>query len=522
MASRSERQPLKPAALIAFLALAGLLSPVAVPAAGAASGDVSGAVSFSVTDRRPDVPTGLTTRVSVATPAGETTPTQLSRLQVTLPDGVQFGAQARTAGGDFRLCDAGAFAVGGTLAAQCPPDSAIGLATITSAGETLTGSIYAGSVSSGGLPSIYVEASEGGSAAPGVVRMKLAGALAIGGDGRPGIVFDQIPAPPFSSLELSLTGGDSALFVTPRACNAYAGVATLTGALTGASIATSSTISVDQDCGARGFAPGVEVASDSPIAEAYAPSAAAVSRADRSPRIRSARIDAPSGLLANIGGMPECGLVGDAAIGCAPSTRIGTGSLVVGLGGQPRTMSGPVYLTPRAPGAVAGAHLVVPVRLGEVSLGDLVVPVRIDLRPTDAGIGLSFDLPDRFRGVDLAIRRAELRFDAPGFTVNPSACAPLGYSAGISSDTGAVAFPTGQLSYSRCDALPFAPTLQATLTGETGPGGHPNVNVALNARGGDSNLKTATVVLPDGIAADLANLKNACPIESFNAVTCSA
>ena len=510
-------------------ALASLGAPGSAAAAasgaptGRAAGDVSGSITFAGTERRPDVPTGLTARVTVDQQPGESGPTQLRRVEVTLPTGIELGAQARTASGDLQLCDAAAFGVHGTLPAACPAGSAIGRVEIVAPSQPrpLTGTVFAGGAPAGALPSVYVDASLDGSADPLAPRVKLAGSLSVGGDGRLSLVFDEIPAPPFSSLQLDLSGGDGALLTTPRACAAYAGLATLTAA-TGASTAAASAITIDQDCALPGFAPAFEVGVATPRVEAIATTAFSVSRPDRSPRLATVRAALPSGFLAHIGSVPECQATGPAAAGCLGDTRIASVEVLAGIGGAPRAMRGAVYLTPREPGAVAGAHLVIRVRAGDLDLGDLVVPARIDLRPTDAGLTITFDVPDRFGGIELATRRIAVAIDRPGFAVNPSSCGPLGYSAAITSDTGASAAPTGQITYEGCDALPFAPTLQAALTGETQPLGHPNVSVALNAREGDANLRSANVVLPEGIAADPDNVKDACPREAFEAVACSA
>ena len=491
--------------------------------AGRAAGDVSGSVTFGLTERRPDVPTGLSARVTVDQQAGESGPTQLRRVAVTLPTGIQLGAQGRTASGDLQLCDPGAFSVHGTLAAGCPAGSAIGNVEVVAPSQPrpLTGTVYAGAATPGGLPSVYVDAALDGSSDPLAPRVKLAGNLSVGGDGRLSMVFDEIPAPPFSSLQINLAGGDGALLVTPRACASYAGLATLTAA-TGASTAAAAAVTIDTDCALPGFSAAMEVGSASRQVEASTTTAFTVARPDRSPRLAGVRLALPSGFLANIGSVPECGLTGAAAAGCPADTRIATVEATVGVGGTPRSVGGAVYLTPRQPGAVAGAHLVVRVRAGDLDLGDLVVPARIDLRPTDAGLTISFDVPNQHAGLDLSVRRVAVAVDRPDFAVNPSSCGPLQFSATVTADTGQSTVAGGQATYDGCDSLPFAPTLQATLTGETQPLGHPNVSVSLNARAGDANLRAATVVLPEGIAADPANIKNACPLPSFEAVICSA
>jgi hypothetical protein len=369
---------------------------------------------------------------------------------------------------------------------------------------------------------VYVEASLGGSTAPDAPRVKVAGGLSVGADGRLGIVFDEVPAPPFSEFDLSLAGGDQALLDMPRNCGAYAGLVTLTSANTGASYSAASAITVDQDCGRPAFSPSVAVTSDNAQAGSFATANFGVSRPDRSPRLKSVNFSLPAGLLADIGSVPECGLTGDAAAACGGDTRVATIDATVGLGGAPRTISGSVFITPRAAGAVAGIQVVFHVRAGDLDLGNLVLAGRVDLRPTDAGLNVSFDVPQSHHGLSLDTRGVVVHIDRPSFALNPSSCNLLGYSAQVTADTGESANPQGVIAFTGCEGMPFAPTLQATLTGETQPLGHPNVSVALNARAGDSNLSAATVTLPRGIVADPNNLKNICPLDQFNAVVCSA
>ncbi|MDQ8043879.1 MAG: hypothetical protein AAGC46_00105 [Solirubrobacteraceae bacterium] len=502
---------------------------VPTPAAAAqsrAAGDVSGTVSFDTSERRPDVPSGLSADVTVDPGPDGVTPASLSRLQVAFPDGVVLGAHARSASGELSLCSPAAFAESSAQASGCSSATAVGQVhvTVPSAGGVLSGTVYAGAPASvGDLPALFVEAAAGGSTAPGAARVKLVASLVSGGDGRLNAVFDHLPGAPFSDLDLDLgEGGPLTLVETPPACGAYAGVATLTSAVTGNAFSSASTITINQDCSRPAFNASVGLAAATRAAGAVGATAVGVGREDRTPRMRSVLLSGPSGLLADIGGTPECPYSGDAAVSCGAETRIAGMTLTVGDGSAPHAVTANVYLTPRAPGAVAGGSAVFDLRIGDLDLGTLVVPIRFDLRPTDAGINVSFDLPASYHGMSLDVRNAALTFDRPGFTLNPSSCGPLGYSATVVSENGAVATPGGQATYDGCDTMPFAPTLSATLTGETQPLGHPNVSIALNARAGDSNLRGATVTLPRGIAVDLKNITNICPMDQFNAVICSA
>lgn len=508
-------------------ALCAATGALLVPAGASA---ISGSVAFSGIDPRPSVPTGLTARVDVDAVAGNPGASQLRRLQVTLPQGLELGTHMSTGGGGLQFCSAGAFAVHGTLPSSCPATTAIGAATVVAPSiptpgpaRPLRGEVYLGAPPSpGDLPSLYLEAALDGSRLPGDPRFKMAATLSVDADHRLSAVFDEVPSPPFSSLQFTLAGGDRAILGTPAACGTYAGFATLTSAATADTHASAAPITIDQDCATPPFAPSIGLASSTSQAGAAATSAFSVSREDRSPRLGIVRFALPPGLLADIGSVPECALTDSAAAGCPPDSRIASVEAVAGLGPNPRRWTGAVYVTPRQPGAVAGAHLVLRASTGDLDLGDLVVAARIDLRPTDAGLDVTFPVPTRFRGVGLNVRSVAVAVDRGAFAVNPTSCGPLGFSAVLTSEHGQTVGRDGAIGYTGCGALPFAPTLQATLTGETGPLGHPNVSVALSARPGDSNLRGATVTLPRGIAADLTNVQNACPREMFEAVACSA
>ncbi len=137
------------------------------------------------------------------------------------------------------------------------------------------------------------------------------------------------------------------------------------------------------------------------------------------------------------------------------------------------------------------------------------------LRPTDAGLVLDLQFPQVFRrrwpppaGSVARDRPRRLRRE----THRPA-------SAAVQRHRHRRRWHLGRVH--RRDLQPglhgtaVAPTLTASLSGETGPLGHPSSPWGLNARAGDSNLQASTVTLPRGIAADPANIQNACPEAVF-------
>ncbi len=219
--------------------------------------------------------------------------------------------------------------------------------------------------------------------------------------------------------------------------------------------------------------------------------------------------------------MTECPKAAAATGNCPESSRIGTVQSQAGGGAAPLTLGGKMFLVERDEGAVAGAVIVVRAKIGELDLGDVVVPARIDLRPTDAGLTLSTSAPLRFKGLALNLRSIVVNLDKENFPLNPTSCGPLTANASLTGDGGQTAAVSSVVSYTGCAALPFQPSFDAKLSGETKPNGHPQVDVTMVPRPGDSNLKSAKVVLPAGVSTDPKNLKNICPQADFFNGTCA-
>ncbi len=71
-----------------------------------------------------------------------------------------------------------------------------------------------------------------------------------------------------------------------------------------------------------------------------------------------------------------------------------------------------------------------------------------------------------------------------------------------------------------CENLQFAPTFSAAISGETQPGGHPQLDVKITSPADNEDLGAVKVTLPAGIATDLSRIQNACPQATFQANAC--
>jgi hypothetical protein len=481
-------------------------------------------VEISDLDPRAGVPTGVTIdlRVPQDRTAGGLRSALLRDAEITLPDGLEVGAQV--ASGGLRLCTAAQLQRESLAPAACPEQSAIGTVAITTPliDRELRGTVYLGDQSAvGELPRLYLEAALPGATAADAPRIKLVGEVRADAQGRLTATFRDNPQLRFERLRLTLRGGDRALLVTPRACAATTGRSTLTG-WNGVVAQAQSTVQPSQACDRPAFSPDVQVSAEGARAGGRSATTIHIDRPDRAAWIDALQIALPTGFLADLSRASECSWAQAQAAACSADARIGSVRVTAGAGPSPTSLTGQMYLVERESGAVAGVAIIVRAKLGDLDLGDVVVRGRIELRPTDAGLTFTADLPTRFRGLALGLRTVDVTLDREGFPVNPTACGPLGWTAKVDGDGGEQAAPSGSVAYAGCGELPFRPALRATLTGDNRPGGHPGMYVELSSPEGDAGMRSAVVTLPKGVAASLPNVKDPCPRDDFDAVRCTA
>ncbi|MDO9357058.1 MAG: hypothetical protein Q7T55_25395 [Solirubrobacteraceae bacterium] len=484
----------------------------------------SPSVAFSTTENRPDV----TTETAVSVKFGNSTnaayqPAGPKKTVVTLPDGLSFSGQIASGAIGLPLCTPAQFGQNRAEASDCSGATAVGTVSFRSPVQTrlLTGKVFLGSQPAPGeLPDIYIEAQEGPAAdAP---RVKLVGNLTIDARNRIVTTLDNLPEVPVNEFLLTFRGGDQAAVVTPPQCG------TGTGGLDASpfnkpNTPTSSTsdYTVSADCDAvKTFAPAVAFALDSPAAGKSSPFTTTVSRPDRSPRLATTQIELPAGTLATLKGVPECTTADATADTCPASTKVGTVSSLAGVGPAPYSAPGEVFLTQRVEGAVAGIVFRVPIVFGEVNLGVLSVPAKILIRPSDLGLTVLADVPQRFKGIPLNIRQLSIRLDRQGFPLSPTNCAPQNTVSKITSDGGTIVDAPAGLQVNDCAKLGFTPEIDAAVSGSTGNNGHPLVQVRVQNPAGNSALRQTFVTLPAGLGFDLKQQARACSVEDFKATKC--
>lgn len=481
-------------------------------------------IDVTTSEKKPAVPTGVDVKVGFEQTTSGPKSALLRNAEVTLPAGLEIGAQVASGPNGLPLCTAAQFSKDTLAPNACPAASAAGTVDIKTPllAKGFAGKVYLGQQSAvGELPPLYLEASLNGSTAADAPRVKLVGAVKVSETGALTTTFTDAPQLRFSELLLKFPGGPNALFSTPRTCGTTTGNSSFVSWAKAEPVARTASLTIDQACDKPGFAPSFSMVPANAAVGASSPTKITISREDRSPWLQGVKVSLPSGFLADLKVATECSKADAAAATCPDSSRIASVTTVAGVGEQPLSLSGAMYLVERDEGAVAGAAIVVRAKIGELDLGNVVVPGRIDLRPSDAGLTLVTTAPLRFKGIALNLRSIVVDLDREAFPLNPTACGPLRATAELTGDGGEAAAPTSDVTYTGCGDLPFAPSFQASLSGDTKANGYPQVNVTMVPRAGDSNLRGARVVLPVGLATDTANLKNICPRDQFDAGTCA-
>jgi hypothetical protein len=482
-------------------------------------------VEVTTSEQRPGVPTGVDVRVRIdQRPLAGRLPAHLRDAVVTLPRGLELGAQAGSGPDGLTFCAPAAFARDDvTVASACPDATRAAEVRIETPllARAFTGRAWLGQPSGGrDLPDLYLEATLEGSSGAGAPRIKLVGSVEAAADGALTTTFRNAPELRFGELRLSFPSGPHALFTTPPRCGEFTSTSALTPWSRSTPTEVTTKLTIDEGCDAA-FAPTASLEPLDPRAGRKGAVRITIARPSSAPWLQRIAMHLPPGFLADLGNAAECGAAAASAGSCPEASRIGTLKVLAGAGEQPLPLTGAMYLAERRDGDVAGAVLVTRAKVGDLDLGDVVVPGRIQLRPTDAGLDFIAEVPVRHKGIALQLQQVEVTLDRDEFALNPSACGPLAFSVDITSDAGVSASPSGSVSYTGCGALPFRPSLKATLTGDNRPGGFPGMFVRLESPEGDVGMRSASVTLPAGVAAALPNVKNPCPREEFDAQRCA-
>jgi len=430
----------------------------------------------------------------------------------------------------------------------CPSASKVGTVDISTPllppGQDVRGAVYLATQNAnpfGSLIAMYIVAEDPISGAvvklPGEVHLTETGQL-IG-------TFKNTPQLAFEDADLHFFGGERAPLATPAHCGPYTTKAVFGPWSGNESVNSESTFQITS--GPNGspcpgaslpFAPTLTAGSVNIQAGGLTPFTTTMSREDGSQNLGAIKLRMPpglSGLLTNVKLCPEQ----QANEGtCGPESLIGETTVSAGVGNDPVTVTGgKVYITEKYEGSPFGLSIVNPVKAGPFDLENtptnhppcdcIVVRARIDVDRTTAQLTITTDtsgphaIPHIIEGVPVQIKHVNVIVSRPGFTFNPTNCAPLSITGAITSVEGATQSLTVPLQVANCANLKFKPALTAVTSGHTSRSKGTSFSVKLTypkaAFGSQANISKVKVDLPKQLPSRLTTLQKACLAVKFEA-----
>jgi hypothetical protein len=472
-----------------------------------------------------DGPTGLNVDLRVPQPQDPDgiASAHVRRVKVTFPEGVSVSPSSAAGLG---ACSPAEIGLGTNDPPSCPASSKLGTITVDTPllADPLQGDVILAKQNDNpfnSLIAMYI-AIKG----PGFY-LKLPGKIDLDPvTGRVSAVFDNTPQLPFSRMQVDFNGGSQAPLATPTTCGTYSTHVDVTSWNSDTPVGLDSPMTVDQNCTAKPFAPSFAAGTSNPLAGQFSPFSFTLTRADGMPFFSQITTGLPSGLLADIGSVPQCGADAAAVGSCPAESRIGSTSVLSGPGAQPLGLTGNVYLTGPYKDAPFGLSIAVPTagQAGPFDLGVVVVRAGIYV-DRKANVTVKSDpLPTIIDGIPLRLRQVNVTIDRPNFTFNPTSCVKQSIfgsfqALGGGSSDQSVAFQPGG-----CGDLDLKQKLAFKLTGKssTKDGTHPGVDATLTSAGGGANLSKVEVKLPLSLALDPDNAQGLCKPEQRVALACPA
>jgi hypothetical protein len=472
-----------------------------------------------------DGPTGLNVDLRVPQPQDPDgiASAHVRRVKVTFPEGVSVSPSSAAGLG---ACSPAEIGLGSNDSPSCPASSKLGTITVDTPllADPLVGDVILAKQNDnpfGSLIAMYI-AIKG----PGFY-LKLPGKIDLDPvTGRVSAVFDNTPQLPFSRMRVDFNGGSQAPLATPTACGTYSTHVDVTSWTSDVPVGLDSPMTVDQNCTPKPFAPSFAAGTSNPLAGQFSPFSFSLTRPDGMAFFSQITTALPSGLLADIGSVPQCDAAAAAAGSCPVESRIGATSVLSGPGAQPLGLTGNVYLTGPYKDAPFGLSIAVPTagQAGPFDLGVVVVRAGIYVDRKAHVTVKSDPLPTIIDGIPLRLRQVNVSIDRPNFTFNPTSCAKQSIFGSFQALGGASSDQTVAFQPGGCGDLDLKQKLAFKLTGKssTKDGSHPGVDATLSSASGGANVSKVEVKLPLSLALDPDNAQGLCKPEQRLALSCPA
>jgi hypothetical protein len=487
-------------------------------------------------------PTGL--NVSVKLPqestltAGQLAEADARKTTVALPQGVQLNPGASDG---LLACSAGQFGFAGAIEASqsnneefspdlpgCVDQSKVGTVRIKTPllAHELEGSAFLGEQGANPFQPplvLYLVAQDPVSG----VLVKLAGHVTPDpSTGQLVSVFENTPPLPFESLNVHFFSGSRASVATPDSCGSYETTSTFEP-WSGGEVKPSASFAINSGPAGSGcpdnplpFSPGFQAGSVNNAAGAYTPFSVTIDRPDGHQAVEKLTMHLPTGLAAKIASVTPCAEAQAATDSCGSDSLIGHATEEAGLGGNPITLTAPVYLTGPYKGAPFGISVVTHAKAGPFDLGNVTVRSKIDVNPYTAAVTITSDpLPTILKGVPVQLKHLNVMVDehSPGFQFNPTNCNPLRIDATLTGSQGTNSNGGSSFQVKDCAKLPFKPVFTAKTQAKTSKLNGASLTVRVTSGPGQANIGKTVVALPIQLPSRLTTIQKACIDKVFEA-----
>lgn len=487
----------------------------------------------------------------------------LKRAVVALPEGMTVNPSAGAGLGECSEAQYAEEAAQFVAGRGCPSESKLGEVSIVSPAikEQIGGSVYLASPAPHGesgrnpfksLLALYIVARL---ADRGIIVKAAGEVTADPFTGQLVTTFDDLPPLPFGTFTFRFHSGAAAPLVTPSACGDYVVKvqltpwsdpvgAPLTPLIPPFPIMRGSGSGPCPQGGVPPFAPQVLAGTQDNVAGSYSPIYVRVIRGDGEQEVTRFSSQLPPGLTANLSGVPFCtdgdielangktGAQEESEPSCPAASRIGHTLVGAGVGSALAQAPGKVYMAGPYHGAPFSIVAITSAKVGPFDLGTVVVREALRIDPNTAAVtadaSASDPIPHIIKGIVVHVRDIRVYLDRSNFTLNPTNCERMTFSATVDGSGADYTNPADQVPVTvddpfqaaDCASLKFKPIFKVSTSGKTSRSNGASLTVKLSypnaPQGSQANIRSVKVNLPRQLPSELRTLQKACPDVTFN------
>ena len=378
------------------------------------------------------------------------------------------------------------------------------------------------------------------------VLVKLAGKTApIEGTGQLVSTFENTPQVPFEELKIHFYGSEEggsgrASVSTPPLCGSYTTTSSFVPWSGQPAATPSANFEITSGPGGgpcspnpQPFAPSFNAGITNHQGGGFTGFTLTIGRPDGQQALTGLSTHLPQGLAALISSVNPCPIERADAAQCGTDSLVGSSTSVTGLGSEPYSLPGLVYITGGFHGAPFGLSVATPAVAGPFNLGTVIANSTIEIDPNTAAVTVTARetrildarggttiagsaLPTMIKGVPVQLKAINVQINRPNFQFNPTNCDPMAITGSLSGDQGGSVPVSAPFQVANCGSLPFEPKLTASVDGKGSKANGVGFYVKLESPGlGQANIHKVELTLPIALPSRLSTIQQSCPDNVF-------